>query len=27
MVLENTYRSIAELIGEVSWNTREPGQG
>jgi len=23
MVLENTYRSIAELIGEVPWNTRE----
>ena len=23
MVLDNTYRSIAELIGEVSWNTGE----
>jgi ADP-ribose pyrophosphatase YjhB (NUDIX family) len=23
MVLENTYRSIAELIGDVSWNTGE----
>jgi 8-oxo-dGTP pyrophosphatase MutT (NUDIX family) len=26
IVLENTYRSIAELIGEVSWNTRENRQ-
>ncbi len=26
MVLENTYRSIAELIGEVSWNTGETMQ-
>ncbi|MCX6226814.1 MAG: NUDIX domain-containing protein, partial [Bacteroidia bacterium] len=26
MVLENTYRSIAELIGDVSWNTGENRQ-
>lgn len=26
MVLENTYRSIAELIGEISWNAGESPQ-
>jgi len=26
MVLENTYRSIADLIGDISWNTGEAGQ-
>lgn len=26
MVLENSYRSIAELVGEVSWNTCDTGQ-
>jgi 8-oxo-dGTP pyrophosphatase MutT (NUDIX family) len=25
VVLDNTYRSIAELIGEISWNTRDGG--